>query len=383
MSDVVTTSEKEVQSTPSPVEQMKAQWLAKNPGRKLPESLGVQEAPRESIAETSTTEEEVVEAVAEDQESVEETSDTESQEVVAENEDEDPFGVSLADEEIEEDFAEEKPIKNPHARLRRLEKERDRYREEAEAYRRAVAEREALLYQMQGQHPEEPVVDPDVLENELDPVGSTAKVLKEVQALRSKLEQKDAETQQQRVAREAHEYQLWKQQEVVRFASKNPEVYKAALQHWDKLAEQNVQVMYPGISREQVQQVKSQWFNEILDVAVAQKQNPGEFFYKQVKVFGFDPKSVATKKTSPPPKKDAKEIIAQKREVAKRSISTAGTESGGRAGTPKIAVKPEGVQRDADGRVLRNIPSLGKIPVGRTGKLPSMAELLPTKVISS
>lgn len=165
----------------------------------------------------------------------------------------------------------------------------------------------AALQKQQGQQPAaqpEPEPEPDFL---ADPKGYVDRVDKKVQTALEKLDKATQETAEQTKQREANESVLRATQSAeTEFYSKTPD-YPEALQHIRGVRTQQLQVLHPEATAEQINNHIAFEERETARMLIQQGRNPAEFAYNIAKTLGYSKAAppAASKPAAAPIDKDA------------------------------------------------------------------------------
>lgn len=265
---------------------------------------------------------------------------------------------------------EPKPIKNPDARARILQREK----RELQIAQQEMLQRMERLEQaiLANQKPVQ--VEPEEEFDEHDPI----EVLKhEQRQTRKILEREQQEKEQQRIYNE----QLKNLENALIHANNEIDYFSSAVDDYndavDFLGKKMVEIIeddYPHLSKSQIQQQLQKTVAETKLWALQNNRNPGEVFYKTALRYGYSGKQKEEKEEV---RVDAREKIQQEKKVESKTRTLSNTPGS----APKGKIKVSQLPSDKFNAYLTEKIKTGEIKVGAgKNRSPSAAELLAHKI---
>jgi phage terminase small subunit len=273
----------------------------------------------------------------------------------------------------------ERKIKNPDARARRLETERNELTAQLAQQReymedmaielgrlKSLAAQPAQLYEQ----PQEEFVD-----EELDPIGGISHNIKKLNDKLAHLEQqREYEKQQQHYAQSVN----LADRLIASRIQENPEVNRAAMQHLAGVVYQQAMQNMPHLTSRERYAETQRWINEQKINWVNQGYNPADQLLNMAAQYGFNPNA---QEEAPAQRRDqGREAIRKDRNRTKSTASMGGIDGVAPSTFNPSAFK--GMDGDGFNKTVDTLIKSNKIKAGKTiGKTPSLSELLPGKGI--
>lgn len=282
--------------------------------------------------------------------------------------------------------AREKRIKNPDARVRRLETEKNELRS-------AIAARDAQLndlqiamtrmreemYQYMGQAQQVAQQDyyEDLPDPEIDPIGAMnynlSKVADKIQALEEQRIYEQQEQRRQELVSQADRL-------IAQRVAQNPQEYKAAMDHLAGVVHEHANRNLSHLTSNEKRRAVDTWIKQQKAEWIAQGVNPADALYQIAQDHGFRYGSQNEPEEVDVEEDDNRAAIQRNRRRTANTPTIGGI--AGVAPSNLTAGSFMNMNEDQFNQTVNGLIKSGKVRAGRTGgKTPSLQELLPGKAV--